>query len=232
MLTGERLLARLELDEGAVAVMRALEARYLDAIRFGFLGPREGERLRERHLDDALGLAVLRRPAAGEQWADLGSGAGLPGLPLAAVFPHTHFTLVDSQRRRLDWVRATADELEIGNVTTVHERLEDFGHGAGRERYNVAVARALGPSPVVAELGLPVVRVNGTLIIPRGKLQDPEQQALLAATRRLGGQAPRVVHNVAAAVDPPGGVIMITKTASTPMRYPRRPGVPQRQPLG
>lgn len=212
-------------------VIRALEERYLDAVRFGFLGPREGERLRERHLDDALGLAVLRRPGDGERWADLGSGAGLPGLPLAAVFPRTHFTLVDSQRRRLDWVRATAAGLGIDNVSVVHERLEDYGRGPGRERFDVAVARALGPSPVVAELGLPLVRVQGVLIIPRGRLSDGEERALRLAARRLGGQTPRIVHNVTASVDPHGAVIMITKTASTPKRFPRRPGVPQRQPL-
>src|SRR6266540_2112372 len=75
------------LDDRTEAVLRRLEREYLEAVERGFLGPREGARLRERHIDDALGLATLRPPMPGEQWVDLGSGAGLPGLPLAVAFP-------------------------------------------------------------------------------------------------------------------------------------------------
>ena len=85
-----------------------LEQAYAEAIQLGFLGPRERERLWERHLDDAFGLAAIRTPAPGERWADLGSGAGLPGLPLAVAHRATSFTMIDAQRRRLDWVEAAA----------------------------------------------------------------------------------------------------------------------------
>jgi 16S rRNA (guanine527-N7)-methyltransferase len=211
--------------------MEELARRYLEAIDLGFLGPREAERLRERHLDDALGLAVLHRPQPGTSWADLGSGAGLPGLPLAMAFPQTSFTLVDAQRRRLNWVAVTAEALGLTNVTVIHARLEDAGRGPHRGSFDVAVARALGATPVVAELGLPLLKVGGVLIIPRGQLPTDERAVLARVTRRLGGRPPRVVHNVAASVDRPGVVTMITKAAPTPMRFPRRPGLPQRQPL-
>ena len=85
-----------------------LERSYAEAVRLGFLGPKEQERLWERHLDDAFALTAIRRPEPGARWADLGSGAGLPGLPLAVVYRSTSFTLIDAQRRRLDWVAATA----------------------------------------------------------------------------------------------------------------------------
>jgi 16S rRNA (guanine527-N7)-methyltransferase len=225
------LATRLDLDPAAVATLDELERRYAEAVEFGFMGPREGERLRERHLDDALGLAVLRRPRADERWADLGSGAGLPGLPLAAAFPATSFTLIDSQQRRLAWVEQTATALGIANVQVVHERLEDSGQGVLRASFDVAVARALGPPVVVVELGLPLVRVAGLLMIPRGNLPDDELETLVSVVGRLGGGRPEVAHNVAASVDRPGAVIMITKVAATPRRFPRRSGVPQRQPL-
>src|SRR6266542_3801323 len=101
------------LDDRTQAVLRRLEREYLEAVERGFLGPREGARLRERHIDDALGLATLRPPMPGEQWVDLGSGAGLPGLPLAVAFPASRFTLVDAHRRRVDWVASTTAALHL-----------------------------------------------------------------------------------------------------------------------
>ena len=119
-----------------------LEQAYAEAVRLGFLGPKELERLWERHLDDAFGLAAIRRPQPGERWADLGSGAGLPGLPLAVAPRSTFFTLVDAQQRRLDWVASTAAKLGLTNLTVVHARLEDYARGSLRESFDAATARA------------------------------------------------------------------------------------------
>src|SRR5215211_2300002 len=132
---------RPPLDARAIEV---LEQAYADAARLGFLGPKELDRLWARHLDDAFGLAAIRQPKPGERWADLGSGAGLPGLPLAIAHPATSFTLVDAQRRRLDWVAATAAQLRLANVAVVHARLEEYGHGPARQSFDVATARRLG----------------------------------------------------------------------------------------
>jgi len=212
--------------------LQELEAAYGDAVNLGFLGPREGARLRERHLHDALGLAVIRPPLAGERWVDLGSGAGLPGLPLAYAYPEAAFTLVDAQRRRLDWVAATAARLHIDNVSVVHARLEAYGHGSGREAFDVATARALGPLPVVAELGLPLLRVGGTLLIPRGRAAGAELEQATAACLQLGGRLEDVVPNPSSPIDRVGFVVIMAKIAATSPRFPRRSGVPARTPLG
>jgi 16S rRNA (guanine527-N7)-methyltransferase len=212
--------------------LQELEAAYGEAVRLGFLGPREGARLRERHLDDALGLAAIRSPRAGERWVDLGSGAGLPGLPLAYAYPEASFTLVDAQRRRLDWVAATAARLHIENVTVVHARLEEYGHGPGREAFDVATARALGSLPVVAELGLPLLRVGGALLVPRGRPADAELEQATAACRQLGGRVEDVVPNPSSPIDRVGFVVIMAKIAATSPRFPRRSGVPARTPLG
>jgi 16S rRNA (guanine527-N7)-methyltransferase len=213
-------------------VLQDLEAAYGDAVRLGFLGPREAARLRERHLDDALGLAAIRPPRAGERWVDLGSGAGLPGLPLAAAYPEVAFILVDAQRRRLDWVAATAASLHIDNVTVVHARLEEYGQGSGRESFDVATARALGPLPVVAELGLPLLRIGGTLLVPRGRPTGGELDQATAACRQLGGRVEDVVPNPSSPIDRVGFVVIMAKIAATSPRFPRRSGVPARTPLG
>jgi 16S rRNA (guanine527-N7)-methyltransferase len=188
--------------------------------------------LRERHIDDALGLAALRTPAVDERWVDLGSGAGLPALPLAAVFRETRFTLVDAQRRRLDWVAATATRLGIENVEVVHARLEEYGRGAGRERFDVATARALGGLPVVAELGAPLLKVGGVLMVPRGQPSDDELRRLALAGELLGLKILDVVHNPSSPIDPVGFVVIMAKIAATSPRFPRRSGVPARSPLG
>jgi 16S rRNA (guanine527-N7)-methyltransferase len=214
------------------AALLALEGAYRDAVRLGFLGPREEARLRERHLDDALGLAVIRPPLAGERWVDLGAGAGLPGLPLALTHPETSFTLVDAQRRRLDWVAATASKLGAGNVEVVHARLEDYGRGTARESFDVGTARALGSLPVVAELGLPLLRVGGLLIAPRGQPAAEELEQAEDACRLLGGRVDDVVPNPSSPIDRVGFVVIMAKIAATSPRFPRRSGVPARSPLG
>jgi len=209
-----------------------LERAYADAVRLGFLGPREQERLWERHLDDAFGLAAIQRPQAGEHWADLGSGAGLPGLPLAVAHPATTFTLIDAQRRRLDWVAATAAELHLANVEVVHARLEDYGRGPARESFDVATARALGALPVVAELGLPLLRIAGQLLIPRGQPGTNELEQAAAACKQLGGRIDGVIPNPTSPIDQVGFVVIMAKIAATSPRFPRRSGVPARNPLG
>ena len=209
-----------------------LEQAYTEAIQFGFLGPRERERLWERHLNDALGLAEIRTPAPGERWADLGSGAGLPGLPLAVAHRATSFTLIDAQRRRLDWVEAAAQTLRLTNVTVVHARLEDYARGPARASFDVATARALGPLPVAAELGFPLLTIGGQLLVPRGQ-PDPEEldQAALAC-EQLGGRIDKVVPNPSSPIDRVGFVVIMAKIAATSPRFPRRSGVPARTPLG
>ena len=209
-----------------------LEQAYADAVRLGFLGPREQERLWERHLDDAFALAVIRRPKPKEVWADLGSGAGLPGLPLAVAHRTTTFTLIDAQRRRVDWVAATAAELHLTNVEVVHARLEDYGRGPARQSFDVATARALGPLPVVAELGLPLLKIGGQLLIPRGQPARDELEQAASACVQLGGRIDGVTPNPISPIDQVGFVVIMAKIAATSPRFPRRSGVPARTPLG
>ena len=209
-----------------------LEDAYAEAVRLGFLGPNELERIWERHLDDAFGLAAIRRPQAGERWADLGSGAGLPGLPLAIAHRSASFTLIDAQQRRLDWVTSTAAKLGLTNLTMVHARLEDYGRGLARESFDVATARALGALPVVAELGLPLLKLGGQLLVPRGQADARELQQVAAACDQVGGRLDRVIPNPSSPIDRVGFVVIMAKIAATSPRFPRRSGVPARNPLG
>jgi 16S rRNA (guanine527-N7)-methyltransferase len=238
--SGPRSVSRETLTDGSPQWRPALTAgdnailehAYAEAIRFGYLGPQEQERLWDRHLNDAFGLAAIRQPRPGERWVDLGSGAGLPGLPLALAHRATSFTMVDAQRRRLDWIEATAAALGLGNVTVVHARLEDYGQGPARQSFDVATARALGPLPVVAELGLPLLVIGGQLLIPRGQPDADELERAAAACDQLGGRLHGVVPNPTSPIDRVGLVVIMAKIAATSPRFPRRSGVPARTPLG
>ncbi len=209
-----------------------LERAYAEAVRLGFLGPKELERLWERHLDDAFGLAAIRRPQPGERWADLGSGAGLPGLPLAIAHRSTSFTLIDAQQRRLDWVASTAAKLRLTNLTVVHARLEDYARGPARESFDAATARALGALPVVAELGLPLLKIGGRLLVPRGQADADELEQVAVACDQVGGRLDGVIPNPSSPIDRVGFVVIMAKIAATSPRFPRRSGVPARSPLG
>ena len=209
-----------------------LELAYAEAVRLGFLGPKELERLWDRHLNDAFGLAAIRRPQPDEHWADLGSGAGLPGLPLAIAHRSTSFTLIDAQQRRLDWVASTAARLRLTNLTVIHTRLEDYARGPARATFDVATARALGILPVVAELGLPLLEIGGQLLVPRGQPGDDELEQAAVACQQLGGSLEGVVPNPSSPIDRVGFVVIMAKIAATSPRFPRRSGVPARTPLG
>lgn len=188
-----------------------------------------------RDLDEAVGrhladsLVGLRLPAvsAARALVDVGSGGGFPGLALAAALPECRVTLVESERRKADWLmRAGA---EFPNLDVVAERSETLAIRA-REGWPVAVARALGPPPVALELISPLVEVGGTAVIWRGP-SDGADQALEVAAHAL-----QCVPQPPVAVEPFVQARRVLapylKVAPTPDRFPRRPGMAAKRPLG
>jgi 16S rRNA (guanine527-N7)-methyltransferase len=151
---------------------------------------------------------------------------------LAIAHRSTLFTLVDAQQRRLDWVASTAAKLRLTNLTMVHARLEDYGRGPARESFDVATARALGTLPVVAELGLPLLKIGGQLLVPRGQPDADELEQVALAGNQVGGRLDGVVPNPSSPIDRVGFVVIMAKIAATSPRFPRRSGVPARSPLG
>ncbi|MGD9696706.1 MAG: 16S rRNA (guanine(527)-N(7))-methyltransferase RsmG [Thermoleophilia bacterium] len=183
----------------------------------------------DRHLSDSLVALALREVAAAPALIDVGSGAGFPGLALAAARPDLAVTLVESERSKAGWLaRAAAG---FPNVRVVHDRSEHLA-AAERERYPLAVARALGPLPVTLELLAPFVAPGGAAVLWRGDDADPALEAAgarAAADLGLSGDAPLPVTPF------PGArrrLQVFRRVAPTPARYPRRPGRAARRPLG
>jgi 16S rRNA (guanine527-N7)-methyltransferase len=161
-------------------------------------------------LDDALRALPLLEGQDGAV-IDVGSGGGSPGIPLAAALPEREVTLLDAEQRKCDFLRRWASP----NAHVVWGRAEE----QEPERWGVAVAKALAPPPVAAELCLPLVRTGGAVILWLGEQADLTR--LAAASEQLGGGAPEL-H---------GGLAVLPKVASTPPGFPRRTGVAKKRPL-
>jgi 16S rRNA (guanine527-N7)-methyltransferase len=174
----------------------------------------------ELHVEDALtGLPLV---SAGPV-VDVGSGGGSPGLPLAAARPDLQVHLLESSRRKCDFLETATAELP--NVRVVCSRAEDWGRADGRDAYGTAVARALAPQAVAAEWCLPLVRPGGRLVLYAGEPAG----GLAAVAEPLAAAPPRVV--------PVRGtegrtLLVFEKLDATPERFPRRAGAARKRPLG
>jgi 16S rRNA (guanine527-N7)-methyltransferase len=188
-------------------------------------------------------LVLLDHLGDARSVVDVGSGGGMPGIPLKIARPELRVVLVEADRRKAAFLVHAAARLEL-DVEVVAERAETAGRGPLRETFDVAVCRALAPMPVLAELCLPFVRVGGRLLAMKGRLEEDdspphprppprggrELEEASAAIAALGGGPARVVPAPSAARER-GVVVVVPKVAPTPDAYPRRPGLPARRPL-
>ena len=163
-------------------------------------------------LEDALRAAPLVSGVVGPV-VDVGSGGGSPGIPLAIELPGRHFTLLEAERRKCDFLRAVTEGLP--NVEVVWGRAEEQPLDA----FAVAIAKALAKPPVAAELCLPLVRPGGIAILWVGQTAEPEDVSPVAESL-----ASRIE-------DGPDGLLVLRKLASTPPGFPRRPGMAKKRPL-
>lgn len=178
----------------------------------------------------ALPDLLQQRPAAA--LIDVGTGAGFPGLPLKLAVPELRVTLLDSVRKKTAFLEHLVSVLELGGVTVLTARAEELGHQPDhRERYDIAVSRALAELPVLLELCLPFVSVGGRLVAPRRGDLQAQQAAAERAAQELGGafRAPIPVDLGPGYTD--YGLVVVDKMTPTPPRYPRRPGIPSKWPL-
>lgn len=163
--------------------------------------------------------------------ADLGSGGGTPGLPLAIMLEGTSFTLVEATQRKCRWIEEQIQDLELGErVRVVSARIEELGRASDhRQRYDAVVAKALATLPVLVELALPLLRVGGELFAYKGSKFAEEIKNSAVALRVLSGQVQNIHHYELDGMD--RVIIQITKTQPTSKLYPRRTGIPQHKPL-
>ena len=183
---------------------------------------------------DAIGRPNPRvRPIAGSppsvNLVDIGTGAGFPGLPLKIVRPALNVTLVEATGKKVQFLDAVIAELGLSGIVAIHGRAEDLGTSpAYRGAFDVATARGVSSLPALVELAAPLLRRNGVGIFPKGVDLAEELEAGRRAARIVGV----TIEGANLVPDSETRLVIVRKTAETPDRYPRRPGIPAREPLG
>jgi 16S rRNA (guanine527-N7)-methyltransferase len=182
------------------------------------------------HVADSLVALELPEVRAATTLADLGSGAGFPGLPLAIALPRSEVSLVESNGRKCAFLARTIAACAIANAVVVNARAEEWQAGVGR--CDLVMARALAPLSVVAEYAAPLLRLGGTLFVWRGRRDPGDEAAGARAAALLGLESLPPVP-----VGPYAGAVHrhlhpMVKVKATPARFPRRPGMARKRPLG
>ena len=179
-----------------------------------------------KHFIDSLaGNAYLS-----ENNLDIGSGAGFPGIPLAIVNPDKNFTLVDSLRKRVDFLSAVKEECSLGNLRVFHKRAEELDKN---EKYGLVTARAVAPLNVLCEYCLPFVKSGGIMLAYKGRKADEEIDRAEKAIEILGGKVEKKVSyelNISGE-EAERALIIIRKIKETPEKYPRGGNKPRLKPL-
>ena len=218
----------------APATTRAF-ARYVAELhawnqRFNLTAWRTPEDIWLHLVADALALLPVYDLPSGSRWADVGSGAGIPGVPLHLARPHSPFTLIEAAQKKARFLEHLRTALPAPGLTVLARRAEEVGRDpAHREAYDGAVARAVAPLPTLLEYMLPLVRVGGVAVAYKGQRAAQEVEAAARALEVLGGRVQRVVP--VPELPYPRYLVFIEKIRPTPPAYPRRPGRAQKRPL-
>jgi 16S rRNA (guanine527-N7)-methyltransferase len=198
--------------------------------RFNLTAISEPTEIYRRHFLDSLSLARFWGvgPAS---LVDIGSGAGFPGLPLKILRPALRLTLLESVGKKADFLRHMASELGLAEVRVLAARAEDVGRDrAEREAHDLVTARAVAELRVLVEYGLPLLRVGGRMLAPKGAAAHDEAAAAARAIKLLGGALVAVEPVELSGLDS-HAVAIIDKLRPTDSRYPRAAGVPRQKPL-
>lgn len=183
-----------------------------------------------KHFIDSI--TILKYLKENDSIIDVGTGAGFPGIPVAIINSSFNITLLDSLNKRIMFLDEVCKKLELKNVKTIHSRAEDFGQDKNkREKYDIAVSRAVANLATLSEYLLPLIKVGGKCICMKGPDAEKEIEDAKFAIKELGGKIEKVEKFMLPDSDMERNIVLIKKMKETPKKYPRKAGTPSKQPL-
>mgnify|MGYP006291246275 CR=1 FL=1 len=215
-----------------------LLGRYLDLLyeantRMNLTAVKDRDEAWRRHIIDSLSLLPFIAEMPEQARAiDIGSGGGMPGFPVAITQTGLAMTLLEATAKKAAFLRECAESLDLPHVTVVNQRAETIGQSRDhRQRYDLAIARAVGPMNVLLELTLPLVKVGGRVLAMKGRNVEAELRECGDALELLGAGDVEVFDAYPDAMQREGVIVAVQKDRPTPRDYPRLPGEPKRAPL-
>ncbi len=220
----------LELPDAEVAAL----GRYLHLLLetnklFNLTAITEPEAAWRRHILESL--SFVPHIGEGRSVIDVGSGGGVPGIPLAIAMPLVQVTLLEATGKKAKFLQSVIDDMKLKNAAVVNDRAETVGQSKRhRQQYDIAVSRAVGPMNVLVELCLPLVKVGGRMLAMKGAKAEAELNEATDGIMLLGGGELEVFEAMPGLEDE-AVIVEIQKANETPRTYPRLPGEPKRVPL-
>ncbi len=186
-----------------------------------------------KHFVDSVSLVKSIDVSRETSLIDVGTGAGFPGIPLKIMYPELEVTLLDSLNKRVRFLNEVVEKIGLKKISAVHGRAEDVGRNPKyREKYDICVSRAVANLATLSEYCLPFVKMGGSFVSYKsGAIEDELTQAK-NAVKILGGIVENVVNFRIEEIDAERSLVRILKRDRTPLKYPRKAGVPGKEPLG
>jgi 16S rRNA (guanine527-N7)-methyltransferase len=225
----------IELGSGVEGRLHEL-ARLLSTYdRANVIGTRDFDQVLVEHVGDSMSCLLVPELARAGAVADVGSGGGLPGIPLAIALPGTSFKLIESTGKKAAFLDHVVERLGLPNVEVINARVEDEAQDPTRRAtHDISTVRAVARLPVIAEYCLPLLRVGGLVVAMKGRVSKEEREEGDRAVRLLGGSVLRTVEVPALREREQKArtLVVLEKVGETPGAYPRRVGIPAKKPLG
>lgn len=193
-------------------------------------GITEPEEVITKHFIDSL--TVLDKIDKNASVIDVGTGAGFPGIPIKIAFPDTKVVLLDSLNKRIKFLNEVIEKLNLKNIETIHGRAEDFGKNKNcREKYDIAIARAVAPLNILLEYLMPFIKIGGKCLCMKASNSEEEIENSKNAIKILGGKLIKTEEFYIPNTDIKRKIIQVNKVKQTENKYPRKAGTPSKEPL-
>lgn len=228
-----RDLFNIQLTEKQITLLGIYEKELMEwNQKFNLTAIRDVESIRTKHFLDSFSCVFAWNTSPPNKLIDIGTGAGFPGLPLKILYPNLKLILIESVGKKAKFCQHIVDVLSLDDVDIIQTRAEDIGQDSKhREQYDWAVARAVANLSVLSEYLLPLVKVGGFMLAQKGEGGIAEAQSADQAMKVLGGKLKQLIPVNLPGVGEERYLVVVEKIAVTSSKYPRKPGIPAKQPL-